>query len=111
MAQDRADRESRARLTHLSSLPMSNTNSTHATTAPKSWRAVVLEAVQPHRGRTLGMAELYALVEAHPEYAIRSSRNKDPHARIRQTCQQLRDQRLLVTESKGFWRLPEDQAV
>jgi len=79
--------------------------------APKSWRTVVLEALQPHRARTLGMAELYAAVEAHPEYAARSSRNKDPHARIRQTCQQLRDQRLLVTESKGTWHVPETQTV
>jgi hypothetical protein len=89
-----------------------NTNSTHAThTAPKSWRAVVLEALHEHRGSTLGMAELYAAVEAHPEYAARSSGNKDPRARIRQTCQQLRDEGLLVTERKGSWRVPENPTV
>jgi hypothetical protein len=91
---------------------MSNTNSTPATqAAPKSWRAVVLEALQPHQGRTLGMAELYSLVEAHPEYALRASRNKDPRARIRQTCQQLRDSKLLLTERKGSWHVPENPTV
>jgi hypothetical protein len=91
---------------------MSNTKRTPAKhAAPKSWRALVLEALHSHRGETLGMAELYSAIEAHPEYAERSSRNKDPRARIRQTCQQLRDSKLLVTESKGSWHVPENPTV
>jgi len=92
---------------------MSNdTSSTQAKRAVlKSWRSLVLEALQQHRGTTLGMAELYAAIEAHPEYATRSARNKDPHARIRQTCQQLRDQRLIVTESKGSWHVSDTLRV
>lgn len=91
---------------------MSNTNSSHAPqAAPKSWRAIVLEALHPHRGRTLGMAELYSLVEAHPEYACRSSQNKDPHARIRRTCQELREWDVLVNKRKGFWHVSENLKV
>lgn len=81
------------------------------TTAPQSWRSIVLEALHPHRGRTLGLAEIYDLVGACPGYVERAGRNKDPEARVRATCQRLRDTGLLKWESKGRWHVPETLTV
>lgn len=88
------------------------TTSTSSTSAgPKSWAPILLEALQPHRGETLALQELYAVVEKHPEFAERSKHNKDPRARIRATCQRLRDTGKLEWKGKGLWRLPESPTV
>ncbi|MCZ7681202.1 MAG: hypothetical protein M5U28_21395 [Sandaracinaceae bacterium] len=77
-----------------------------ALVAPKPWVRIVLDALEPYQGRILGLAELYALVKAHPEYAQRVAGNEEPRGRLRATCYYMRDRGLLHLEGRGRWRVP-----